>query len=253
MRRPTRESGASTLVMRDVCASYGPVQVLRDVSLEVGRGEVVALLGPNGSGKTTTLRAICGAVSRRGSISVGGERVDRCSTYVVARKGVGHVPEGRGTFTDLTVDDNLGLGLLGRRKAHRSTGDRDLARVLEICPILGEFKRRRAGELSGGQQQILAVARAILARPDLLLLDEPSNGLAPVTAQEIFALVGELLVEWDLAVLLAEANTRRAFSLASRAYVLGSGEIVAAGDRHHLDDERLELAYLGSNLGGGRP
>jgi branched-chain amino acid transport system ATP-binding protein len=241
------------LEMIGVHASYQGVEALHGLDLEVGEGEMVALLGANGAGKTTTLRAVSGTVSTRGTIRFGGDDVSRRPAHRVARLGVGHVPEGRGTFADLTVAENLTLGSLarGRRLADRAGADLDA--VLELFPILREFSRRPAGALSGGQQQMLAIARAILGRPRLLLVDEPSLGLAPLVIGEILRSLRELQTEWQLSILLAEQNARRALAVADRAYVLESGRVVAAGTSAELREATaVQDAYLGAEQ-TGRP
>jgi branched-chain amino acid transport system ATP-binding protein len=241
------------LELTSVRASYDGVRALHGMELQVGEGEMVALLGANGAGKTTTLRAISGTVAVEGAISFDGRKVTGWPTHRVARLGVGHVPEGRGTFVDLTVEENLTLGALARGRRLRDRVTADVAAVHEMFPVLREFSHRQAGALSGGQQQMLAIARAILGRPRLLLVDEPSLGLAPMVTTEILQSLRQLQGEWQLAVLLAEQNARRALAVVDRAYVLESGRVVAAGSAADLkEDTTVQDAYLGAEQ-TGRP
>jgi len=244
------------LELAGVLASYDGVQALHGMDLSVSEGEMVALLGANGAGKTTTLRAISGTVAVQGSVRFDGEDVTGSPAHRVARLGVGHVPEGRGTFVDLTVEENLTLGALARGRRMRDLVASDLETVHGLFPVLREFSARQAGALSGGQQQMLAIARAILGRPRLLLVDEPSLGLAPMVTAEILQSLRELQGEWGLAVLLAEQNARRALAIADRAYVLESGRVVASGDAAALrEDAAVQDAYLGADDPGrsGQP
>ena len=225
-----------------VQARYGPVQALYDVSLTVGEGEVVAVLGANGAGKTTTLRAISGTVARSGTIELGGRPLAG-GPEAAARAGVAHVPEGRGTFVELTVTENLRLGAYVRRD-----GDvkRDLERVAGYFPWMAERGGQRAGTLSGGEQQMLALGRALMSRPRLLLLDEPSLGLAPLVVREFFRTVRELNENEGLTVLLVEQDARIALSISSRAYVLEVGRVALSGSSSELrDDENVRRSYLG--------
>ena len=241
------------LELSNVRASYDGVQALHGMNLRVDEGEMVALLGANGAGKTTTLRAISGTVSVHGSVTFDGTDITGGPAHRSARAGIGHVPEGRGTFVDLTVEENLKLGSLARAPQWREHVSSDLDAVHELFPILREFSRRPAGALSGGQQQMLAIARAILGRPRLLLVDEPSLGLAPMVTTEILQGLRTLQGEWRLAVLLAEQNARRALAIADRAYVLESGEVVASGTAKDLkEDTAVQDAYLGVEQTGRR-
>jgi branched-chain amino acid transport system ATP-binding protein len=241
---PVGTSG-SLLAVRDLSAFYGRVQVLRRVSLHVERRECVAVLGPNGAGKTSLLRSITGAIKTEGEMTFDGRSISRAPTHRIARLGIGHVPEGRGTFVDLTVEENLRLGLMGRSRAKDARAE-DLERVYQTFPILQQFRTRPAGALSGGQQQILALMRSLLARPTLLLIDEPSLGLAPLVTAELFDLLAVVRETWDLAVLLAEQNVRRALGVADRAYVLSSGSITSEGTVDELTaGQDLMAAYLG--------
>jgi branched-chain amino acid transport system ATP-binding protein len=241
------------LELTDVRASYDGVRALHGMELQVAEGEMVALLGANGAGKTTTLRAISGTVAVDGSVYFAGRNITGWPAHRAARLGIGHVPEGRGTFVDLTVEENLALGTLARGARLRDRVADDLEAVHGLFPILREFSRRRAGALSGGQQQMLAIARAILGRPRLLLVDEPSLGLAPMVTTEILRSLRALQGEWQLAVLLAEQNARRALAVVDRAYVLESGRVVASGTAAELkEDTAVQDAYLGAEQ-MGRP
>jgi branched-chain amino acid transport system ATP-binding protein len=231
------------LELDDVEARYGPVQALRGVSLTVGEGEVVAVLGANGAGKTTTLRAISGTVSRGGGIELDGKPL-RGGPEAAAKAGIAHVPEGRGTFVELTVNENLRLGAHVRRD--RAGVKQDLARVAEFFPWIGERGGQRAGTLSGGEQQMLALARALMSRPRLLLLDEPSLGLAPMVVRDFFQTVRRLNEEEGLTVLVVEQDARIALASSSRAYVLEVGRVALSGTSAELQgDESVRRSYLG--------
>ncbi|HEY0194700.1 MAG TPA: ABC transporter ATP-binding protein [Kofleriaceae bacterium] len=233
------------LALRDVDARYGARQVLHGVSLEVGEAGLVALLGANGAGKTTLLRAICQLeVRTRGELHYAGARLDRLSTEAIARRGVGHVPEGRGTFAGLSVEDNLALGALHRRDRRAVATDRE--RLFGYFTVLARRLHQQAGTLSGGEQQMLAIARALIARPRLLLLDEPSFGLAPILVRELFAILGAIHRDQRMAILLVEQNARLAFELVEQVYLLDTGRIVASGPPAQLAaDDRVRRAYLG--------
>jgi branched-chain amino acid transport system ATP-binding protein len=232
------------LELEDVTARYGPVTALRGISLSVGEGEAVAVLGANGAGKTTTLRAISGTVRRGGRIAYEGKNIVRRSPEAVARGGIAHVPEGRGTLTELTVRENLRLGAYTRRD--RAAIKADEERVLGYFPRLRERRDQRAGTLSGGEQQMLALARALMLRPRLLLLDEPSLGLAPLVVAEIFRIVGELNEREGLAVLVVEQNAAVALQASSHAHVLESGHVALHGPSDDLRrQESVRKAYLG--------
>ena len=231
------------LELRDVEARYGNVQALHGISLVVGDGEVVAVLGGNGAGKTTTLRAVSGLVDHSGQILFDGAPITRASPERVARLGIAHVPEGRGIFHELTVRENLRLGAYMRRNGSLQA---DYERVRSYFPWLEERRDQQAGTLSGGEQQMLALARALLARPRLLLLDEPSLGLAPMVVAEIFRIVGELNEQDGLTVLVVEQNARIALRAAARAYVLEVGRVVLEGESDELArDESVRRSYLG--------
>jgi branched-chain amino acid transport system ATP-binding protein len=231
------------LELKDVEARYGPVQALRGVSLEVPEGAIVAVLGANGAGKTTTLRAVSGTVRRTGEIALGGKRL-RGGPEAAARAGVAHVPEGRGTFTELSVNENLKLGAYTRRD--RAAIKSDLERMGEWFPWIAERRDQQAGTLSGGEQQMLALARALMSRPRLLLLDEPSLGLAPLVVAEIFRIVRELNERDGLSVLVVEQNARIALDVATRATVLEVGRVAVEGSADELRaDEPVRRSYLG--------
>jgi branched-chain amino acid transport system ATP-binding protein len=234
----------SLLELEDVRARYGPVQALHGVSLTVGEGEAVAVLGANGAGKTTTLRAVSGTVRRSGRIVFAGRSIAGSAPEAVARAGIAHVPEGRGTLTELSVRENLRIGAYVRRD--RSAVAEDERRVLGYFPQLADRARQRAGTLSGGEQQMLALARALMLRPRLLLLDEPSLGLAPLVVAEIFRIVRELNEEEGLAVLVVEQNAALALEASSRAYVLEVGRVAVDGPSADLQrDESVRRSYLG--------
>jgi len=228
------------LELDDVSARYGQVTALHSVSLTVGDGEIVAILGANGAGKTTTLRAVSGTVRRNGTIVIAGRRLSRSTPESVARAGIAHVPEGRGIFAELTVWENLRMGAYVRR------GRTDFKTVLEYFPWLEARRHQQAGTLSGGEQQMLALARAFLQRPRLLMLDEPSLGLAPLITREVFRVVTDLNRREGLAVLVVEQNAAIALSAAARAYVLETGSVKIAGDADDLKaNDAVRTAYLG--------
>ena len=231
------------LELRSVAARYGPLEALHGIDLSVSEGEVVAVLGANGAGKTTTLRAISGTVRTSGDVLFAGKPLSR-RPEAVARAGIAHVPEGRGTFTQLSVDENLRLGAHVRRD--RAGVKTDYDRVLERFPILADRRGQAAGSLSGGEQQQLALARALMQRPRLLLLDEPSLGLAPLVVTEFFRVVGELNEQEGLSVLVVEQNAILALASSSRAYVLEVGHVVVAGPSEELRaNESVRRSYLG--------
>ena len=232
------------LELEDVRAGYGPTQVLHGVSLTVAEGEIVSLLGANGAGKTTTLRAICGGVRWEGAIKLSGRSLRRLSTEDIVRDGVAHVPEGRGILTDLTVDENLRLGEHLRRD--RSQVRKDYDRVFEYFPVLRERRKLSASTLSGGEQQMLALARALLMRPRLMLLDEPSLGLAPLVVRSIFDIIRDINHTDRVGVLLVEQNARLALDLSTHAYVLEVGRVAVKGLSADLKgDDSVRRSYLG--------
>ncbi|HJX46409.1 MAG TPA: ABC transporter ATP-binding protein [Gaiellaceae bacterium] len=233
---------AALLELENVRARYGPVQALHGVSLEVDEGQIVAVLGANGAGKTTTLRAISNSVRREGSIRFAGKSVGRGGPDDVARLGIAHVPEGRGTFAELTVWENLRLGAYTRRGSIKD----DLARVSAHFPWIDERRDQQSGTLSGGEQQMLALARALMQRPRLLLLDEPSLGLAPKLVTEIFRIIKDLNDVEGLTVLVVEQNAHIALQLAQKAYVLEVGRVALSGPSTELQQhESVRRSYLG--------
>ncbi len=230
------------LQLETVAARYGPVQALHDVSLDVAEGEVVSVLGANGAGKTTTLRAISGTVTRTGIVALGGRPL-KGGPEAAARAGVAHVPEGRGTFVELTVTENLRLGAYTRRDRKVK---QDIARVSEYFPWMLERGNQRAGTLSGGEQQMLALGRALMSRPRLLLLDEPSLGLAPMVVKEFFRTVKHLNESEGVTVLVVEQDARIALASSSRAYVLEVGRVALTGSSAELQgNESVRRSYLG--------
>lgn len=234
----------SLLEVAGLSAAYGPVKVLHSVDLTVDAGEVVVVLGANGAGKTTTLRAISGLVGAKGMLRLAGDSILGRRTEWIAQQGVAHVPQGRGTLTELTVDENLRLGAHTRRD--RAGIAADLERWYETFPKLAGRRDQAAGTMSGGEQQMLAVARALMSRPRLLLLDEPSLGLAPLVTKDLFETLAQLNRELGIAMLLVEQNAALALELASRAYVLEAGVVVAAGAASDLaGDDGIRKAYLG--------
>jgi branched-chain amino acid transport system ATP-binding protein len=241
---PEVTSVTTLLALEEVDVRYGGVQALRGVSLTVQAGEIVALLGPNGSGKTTTLRAISGLVApSAGRITWHGRPIHQLRPEDVVRLGIAHVPEGRQIFPELTVEENLLIGSYSRVK--RDSVRKDLHRFFEQFPNLAARRTQPGGNLSGGEQQMLAIARALMASPRLVLLDEPSMGLAPRTVQEVFALLGELNRS-GTALLLVEQNARMALRLAHRAYLLETGRIVLRGSAEELQrNPEVERSYLG--------
>ena len=231
----------SLLELRNVEARYGPVKALHGISLNVGESELVAVLGANGAGKTTTLRAISGTVRRTGEILFRGEKLPR-RPESTARAGIAHVPEGRGTFGELTVWENLRLGAYARP----GTMKEDAARVFKFFPRLEERRGQQAGTLSGGEQQMLALGRSMMARPKLLLLDEPSLGLAPLIVREIFDALERMKAQDGMSVLVVEQNANLALAHAARAYVLEVGNVVVEGTSDELRaNESVRKSYLG--------
>jgi len=232
------------LEMRDVHAAYGPVQVLRGLDLRVDEGEVVVLLGANGAGKTTTVRAICQMVGTKGDIQFDGVQLVGKRPEKMAALGIAHVPQGRGTFPELTVEENLEVGAYARKE--RSSIRADMDRWFQMFPRLAERRRQQAGSLSGGEQQMLAVARALMSRPRLLLLDEPSLGLAPIIIRDLFAKFDELNEQEGVTMFVVEQNANLALDIADRAYVLEAGRIVLSGSAVDLRaDDAVRRAYLG--------
>ncbi|CAN7767686.1 ABC transporter ATP-binding protein [Pseudorhodoferax sp. LjRoot39] len=233
------------LQIKGLRAAYGATEVLRGVDLDVAEGQVTALLGANGAGKTTTLRAICQYMVRTsGSVSFRDGRIDGKTTEQIAALGVGHVPDGRGTFLGLSTEENLMLGCHARRD--RKAVAEDLERMFSYFPRLKERRAQQAGTLSGGEQQMLAIARALMARPTLLLLDEPSFGLAPLVVKDIFGIMRRIRDEQKVSILLVEQNARIALDLADHAYLLETGRVVKSGTSAEMrNDDAVRRAYLG--------
>ncbi len=233
------------LELEDVWVRYGVVEALKGVSLSVDEGEIVTLLGANGAGKTTTLRTISGLLRPfRGSMRYSGRRVDGVPAHEVVALGIGHVPEGRRVFPMMSVLENLEMGAYRRRGSIRA----DLDRVFELFPVLAERRGQNGGTLSGGEQQMLAIGRALMSKPRLLLLDEPSMGLAPMIVSRIFEILAEIN-RAGTTLLLVEQNAAQALRLARRGYVLETGEIVMTDDaRTLLTDDRVRAAYLGEGV-----
>ena len=235
---------SALLEARDLHAWYGEVEVLRGLDFEVGDGEAIVILGANGAGKTTTLRAICQVVRTSGTLTIDGRSVVGRKTSDIVRRGVAVVPQGRGTLTDLSVEDNLRAGAYVR-KDRKAIAD-DMDDWYETFPRLRLRRHQSGGSLSGGEQQMLAVARAMMSRPRLLLLDEPSLGLAPVIVEQLFQVLRRVNEERGVAMVIVEQNVAFAFDLAARAYVLEAGEVAVAGSAADLrDDESVRRAYLG--------
>ncbi len=225
-------------------AAYGATRVLHGIDFALEPGSITALLGANGAGKTTTLRAICAMVQVRGEIRFGGERIDGRSTEDIARLGIAHVPDGRGTFLNLTTEENLRLGACTRKD--RAAVAADLERVYGYFPRLKERRAQQAGTLSGGEQQMLAVSRALMLAPKLMLLDEPSFGLAPRLVRELFEILHAIHARERVAMLLVEQNAAMALDLADRAYLIETGRVALAGAAHELKrDDGVRRAYLG--------
>ncbi len=233
---------APILELRALKAFYGQSEVLHGIDVAVEQGGMAVLLGANGAGKTTTLRAICGMVRSEGEIRFGGQPITQRTSEQVAGLGVAHVPEGRGTFVGLTVEENLRLGAYTR--AHNP--HEALQRMYGYFPILAERRRQQAGSLSGGEQQMLAIARALMMAPRLLVLDEPSFGLAPRIVEDIFTIVERIRREDGVSVLLVEQNASLALELADYAYLIETGYVVASGTAKALaDDPQIRRSYLG--------
>jgi branched-chain amino acid transport system ATP-binding protein len=234
----------NALTVRDLHAGYGAIKVLHGVNVEVTKGGATAVLGANGAGKTTLLRAICGQISRRGTIELEGEPIDKLDTADIARRGVAHVPQGRGTFATLTTEENLRLGAHTRRKSSKI--EQDYALVYDYFPRLYERREQQAGTLSGGEQQMLAIGRALMLEPKLLVLDEPSFGLAPLIVQDIFAIMRKINKEQHVSVMVVEQNANLALDFADRVVVLETGTVVTTGTPDEVRaNEDIQRAYLG--------
>jgi branched-chain amino acid transport system ATP-binding protein len=247
---PSEEPGAEDILLdvTDLHAAYGPVEVLRGISFRVPEGEVVVILGANGAGKTTTLRGLCGGLGYfkpKGKVLFAGEDITTADTAEIVRKGMAHVPQGRGTFPELSVEDNLAAGAYIRDDPDGVQEDTE--RFCELFPVLGERRRQPAGSLSGGEHQMLAVARALMSKPHLLLLDEPSLGLAPLVIQGLFSAFKDLNDERGTTMLLVEQNANLALEIASYGYVLEAGKLVLEGTSDELRaDPAVQEAYLGA-------
>jgi len=236
----------STILMsvRNLRACYGATQVLHGLDFDIVEGGITALLGANGAGKTSTLRALSGMIEHSGEVSFAGKRVEGSATEVLARIGIAHIPEGRGTFSRMTVEENLRLGAMSRND--RAGIASDMARVYGYFPKLRERVRQQAGTLSGGEQQMLAIGRALMLQPRLMLLDEPSFGLAPLIVEEVYAILRELNEADGISMLLVEQNANAALALADRAYLIETGEIAMSGSAEDMGrDETIRRAYLG--------
>jgi branched-chain amino acid transport system ATP-binding protein len=235
---------SALLELNGVRAAYGATRVLHGVDFRLEEKSITALLGANGAGKTTTLRAICGMVRTEGEIRFAGQRIAGRGTEDVVRLGIAHVPDGRGTFLHLTTEENLHLGAYARKD--RSNVTRDLERMYGYFPRLKERRRQQAGTLSGGEQQMLAVSRALMLAPKLMLLDEPSFGLAPLVVRELFAILRAINQESGVAMLLVEQNAAMALDLADHAYVIETGRVVLAGSAADVkSDDAVRRSYLG--------
>jgi branched-chain amino acid transport system ATP-binding protein len=225
-------------------AGYGPTSVLRDVSFKVEEGGITTVLGANGAGKTTLLRAVCGMIRRAGELRFAGQNIIGRATEDIVRLGIAHVPDGRGTFVDLTTEENLRVGAYTRRDKHGVA--RDFERIYTYFPKLKERRHQQAGTLSGGEQQMLAVSRALMLQPKLLLLDEPSFGLAPLVVQDIFRIMRRINQEDRVSMLVVEQNATLALDLADTAYVLETGQVVVSGSAAQISsDESVRRSYLG--------
>jgi branched-chain amino acid transport system ATP-binding protein len=232
------------LDVRGLCAFYGATQVLFGLDFAIAAGGITTLLGANGAGKTTTLRALCGMIRASGEIVFDHRSIRGLATDDIARRGIAHVPEGRGTFTRLTVGENLELGAMSRRD--RAAIAADIDRVYQYFPVLAERRVQQAGTLSGGEQQMLALARALMLRPRLILLDEPSFGLAPRVVEELFGILRRLNRERQVAMLLVEQNAALALEIADEAYLIETGRLVMSGPAQTVgSDENVRRAYLG--------
>jgi branched-chain amino acid transport system ATP-binding protein len=235
---------AALLEVRELSAGYGSTQVLHGVGLEVAEGGITTVLGANGAGKTTLLRALCGMIKSAGQVRLRGQVISGRATEDIVRQGVAHVPDGRGTFLDLTTEENLKLGAYTRKDKKR-VGE-DFERLFGYFPRLRERRHQQAGTLSGGEQQMLALSRALMLRPRLLLLDEPSFGLAPLVVQDIFRIMRRINQEEGVSMLLVEQNATLALDLADHVYLLETGRVVVSGPSSVIrNDEAVRRSYLG--------
>jgi branched-chain amino acid transport system ATP-binding protein len=232
------------LNVKDLRAYYGQVQALHGMEFTLNEGSMTTLLGANGAGKTTTLRAICNMVRSTGAIEFDGKSLAKRSTESIVQLGIAHVPQGRGTFTTLTVEENLQLGAISRKDTKSIPGDID--RMYAHFPVLKQRHKQQAGTLSGGEQQMLAVARALMLRPRLMLLDEPSFGLAPLIVRDLFRILGKINREDKVSILVVEQNAQLALELADKAYVIETGRIVMSGTADEIaSNEDVRKSYLG--------
>lgn len=231
------------LEVEGLTGGYGPVRVLHGIDLAIDEGEIGVILGANGAGKTTTLRALSGMIRSGGRVRLDGMDIRGLSVERIAAAGVAHVPQGRGTFGDLTVEENLRIGGMLRRDGNV---DREIARWYEVFPRLGERRNQQAAGMSGGEQQMLAIARALMFGPRLVLLDEPSLGLAPNTTRDLFATLAQINAETNVTMLVVEQNAHLALAIANKALVLESGRIVARGTAEEMQNNtEIQRAYLG--------
>jgi branched-chain amino acid transport system ATP-binding protein len=235
---------AALLQVSKLHAAYGPTRVLHGIDFALEEGSITALLGANGAGKTTTLRALCAMVQTEGEISFGGARIEKQATEDIVRLGIAHVPDGRGTFVNLTTEENLRLGAYVRKD--RREVERDFERIYSYFPRLKERRHQQAGTLSGGEQQMLAVSRALMLRPRLLLLDEPSFGLAPLIVREIFGIMRAINQSEKVSILLVEQNAAMALDLADHAYLIETGRVVLSGTSAEIrQNDAVRRSYLG--------
>lgn len=235
---------SALLTVENLQAWYGQIQALHGVSFSLDEGSVTTLLGANGAGKTTTLRALCSMIRAGGAVQFEGKPILGKSTEHIVRLGIAHVPQGRGTFTTMTVEENLQLGAISRNDSAAIA--QDIARMYDHFPVLEQRSRQQAGTLSGGEQQMLAVARALMLRPRLMLLDEPSFGLAPLVVRDLFGILGKINREDKVTILVVEQNAQLALELAETAYVIETGRIVMAGAASTIaSDENVRRSYLG--------
>jgi branched-chain amino acid transport system ATP-binding protein len=235
---------AALLEVNGLHAAYGPTRVLHGIDFAMDEGTITTLLGANGAGKTTTLRALCGMVKTQGQVRFAGERIDGKATEDIVRKAIAHVPDGRGTFTGLTTEENLRLGAYSRKD--RGQVDADLERVYGYFPRLKERREQQAGTLSGGEQQMLAVSRALMLRPRLMLLDEPSFGLAPLIVQELFEILRTVNEKEKVSMLVVEQNAAMALELADHAYLIETGRVVLSGTAEEIrNNDAVRRSYLG--------
>lgn len=232
------------LEVKGLEASYGDLKVLHGIDFSVQKGGVTALLGANGAGKTTTLRAICGMVRTGGEITFDGQPITGLTPETIVRRGVAHIPEGRGTFTAMTTEENLLLGAMSRPQSREI--QQDIEKAYALFPRLKERRHQQAGTLSGGEQQMLAIARALMLRPKLMLLDEPSFGLAPLIVRQIFDIMAEVKKEAGVSILIVEQNASLALELADHAWLIETGSIVMSGDAKTIrEDDSIRASYLG--------